>query len=660
MKKRALIIFLMTTTLFAQENQIRLNESVITSQNFGTTVRNTASNITIITAKEIKEKGAMDLIDALRMAPGILVKNYYGSIALDIGGYSSTHAYKNNIITIDGVKSDQFDSSIVPIDLVERIEVIPNGGGVLYGDGASGGVINIVTKNMYGNNKKKISGNVRTEIGSYNSYKYGLTTIVNPSEKFALKVTYSNKKHNSWRKFVENDRRLYTKYETVSLLGNYKFDNSDLLLNYTRNDRKLVFGNELPEELYKKDRSKVLKKAYSGFYQSDNFYGKYKRKIGDNTEFLTYAKYSDKVWKKLNKDKRYHTYEKSIKAQIKQNYEDKNYFIIGADYFDSVRERYAKLKEGHVEKTGKNDVKKEFGIFAMNETNFGKLTFAQGLRYGKTEHEYYWSRRDPIPEGLKGKKGCQKYDNWAGDLELRYNYSNTGMMYGKISRAFRTPINQEAGNTYNAQKLKSQIQKNFEIGVKDYIGDNIYLSASTFYKKIDGEIYYQTTVDKATGKTGAAFYNMGDTRRIGLQLLSEQYLGKLTLTESISYLNHKIEKSDFKTRENKEIPMVPNWKLGFGINYKYNDKLNLGADVVYVGKYYDSSDATNERKKDLGGYTTVDVSANYQLDDKISVVARVNNLFDEKYEDFVGYWSNTRQLTPAVGRNFSIGLDYKF
>jgi len=63
-----------------------------------------ASNVTIVTAKDIEEKGAQNLVDALRMVPGVMVKNYYGNITFDIGGYSSVHAERNSIITYDGVR----------------------------------------------------------------------------------------------------------------------------------------------------------------------------------------------------------------------------------------------------------------------------------------------------------------------------------------------------------------------------------------------------------------------------------------------------------------------------------------------------------------------------------------------------------------------------
>lgn len=656
MKKIGLLAFLLSTALFAQENQVKLNESVITSQNFATTVRNTAANVSIVTAKDIEEKGCTNLIEALRMVPGILVKNYYGKIAFDLGGYSSVHAERNNIITLDGVKISKLDATLIPVESIERIEVIPNDGGVLHGDGAAGGTINILSKNIYGkNSNKKISGKISVGTASEHSYNYGLSTTVNATDKLALRVDYSNKKVKSWRR-PNDGKKLKSKYETVSLAGDYKFDNSVLTLKYTRNNSDIAVGGDLPEKLYKEDRKQATW-PWIDSYKSDDFYLTYKGKVGENTEFLTYGNFYKLT--SLDEDKvKTSLFEKKFaKAQVKHAYMDKNYFIVGGDYQKAVTKPYS---DGA--KTGRNVTKTETGIFAMNEFKYGDFTFGQGLRYGKTAYDYYWRDKFPIPEDLRGEKGNQNFKNWAGDLSVKYNYSDTGMVYGKVSRSFRTPINREIYYTVDAQKLKSQIQKNFEIGVKDYIGENIFVSASTFYKLTDGEIYYQGTRMVENGKVNNYFpyYNMGDTRRIGVELLSEQYLGKFTLTESISYLNHKIVKSDFKSREGKEIPMVPNWKAGFGVSYKYNDKLNLDANIVYVGKCFDSDDPENVREKDICNYATVDVSANYRFDNGIGVVARVNNLFNKEYTDYVGYWDDSRQLSPAVGRNFSLGIDYKF
>lgn len=82
LKKFGLVAFILTSVLYAEENVIKLNESVISSQNFKTNIKNTAANISIITAKEMEEKGAKDLADALRMVPGIMAKTIMETLPL--------------------------------------------------------------------------------------------------------------------------------------------------------------------------------------------------------------------------------------------------------------------------------------------------------------------------------------------------------------------------------------------------------------------------------------------------------------------------------------------------------------------------------------------------------------------------------------------------
>lgn len=67
-KKIGILALILSSAVYAEEIQsTKLNESVISTENFETSVRNTAANITIVTAQEIEEKGAQDLADALRM-----------------------------------------------------------------------------------------------------------------------------------------------------------------------------------------------------------------------------------------------------------------------------------------------------------------------------------------------------------------------------------------------------------------------------------------------------------------------------------------------------------------------------------------------------------------------------------------------------------------
>lgn len=141
------------------------------------------------------------------MVFGIMVKNYYGNIVFDIGGYSFVYVERNLIIIYDGVRIFVKEVINILISVIERVEVILNGGGILYGDGVNGGVINIFFKSIYGkDNNKKIFGNVRIEYGSRGFYKYGFSIIVKVIDKLIFKVDYLRDRYRSERDFDENGK----------------------------------------------------------------------------------------------------------------------------------------------------------------------------------------------------------------------------------------------------------------------------------------------------------------------------------------------------------------------------------------------------------------------------------------------------------------------
>lgn len=133
-KKLLLLSILITGVTYAsggKEKPIKLGESVITTENFETTVRDTPANVSIVTAEEIEKSGARDLVDVLRDVPGIRVVRYAGTIKFDMRGTNSMYSDKNNLITLDGVPSTSSQIANLPLSMIKRIEIIP-GGGTFY------------------------------------------------------------------------------------------------------------------------------------------------------------------------------------------------------------------------------------------------------------------------------------------------------------------------------------------------------------------------------------------------------------------------------------------------------------------------------------------------------------------------------------------------
>ena len=152
----------------------------------------------------------------------------------------------------------------------------------------------------------------------------------------------------------------------------------------------------------------------------------------------------------------------------------------------------------------------------------------------------------PMQTNNEGRKVTTDEDNFAYELSANYLYSDTGKAYVRYERGFTSPppallTNKVTTNglaNYYLNDLNSEKYDNFEIGFSDYIGFSS-ISGSVFYTVTKDEI----TQDMASGMPPAWIYNynLGKTERVGFELKAEQYLGKLTLSQSYSFINAKIK-----------------------------------------------------------------------------------------------------------------------
>ena len=135
----------------------------------------TGASTSVITAEDIARSPGQTLPEILSAQPGVQVRNLYGAVGgagatVDMRGFGAA-ATSNTLVLVNGRRLNDVDMAgvdfaTIPLDSIERIEITRgNSGAVLYGDGAMGGVINIVTKTGAGRpNQARIEG----AFGSFN------------------------------------------------------------------------------------------------------------------------------------------------------------------------------------------------------------------------------------------------------------------------------------------------------------------------------------------------------------------------------------------------------------------------------------------------------------------------------------------------------------
>jgi iron complex outermembrane receptor protein len=152
---------------------ITLPSTTVTATRFPESVESLPFGVSVITSEEIERSGAVTVNEALMRILGVVGRqDFYGGgeYTIDLRGFGAT-ADNNQVVIVDGIRMTEADLggtrlAGIPIESVERIEVLRGSGAVLYGEGATGGVIVITTKAGAGKARPN-GGSVYGGVGSF-------------------------------------------------------------------------------------------------------------------------------------------------------------------------------------------------------------------------------------------------------------------------------------------------------------------------------------------------------------------------------------------------------------------------------------------------------------------------------------------------------------
>ena len=722
MKKYLMGLSILIFCASAYGEVIDLGEKNIYSETgFEKNLRNSTTSPFIITSKDIETKGYTSVSEVLDSVPGVNIQEGLHP-AVDVRGQGYQKAKATVQLLVDGVPANMLDTSHmnVPIDVVnineiERIEVIPGGGAVLYGSGTSGGVINIITKKYKGNNN--VRGGVGYQVGSFANNKFDVSAGTSVGN-FDFDVNYSKNRKHGYRDydFTNSDyfsgRINYNISKTSNIAFKYsgyrdKYTYPSFLTQKELDDNRRQSGNDKEA----KENNRIKKDEFTltyntkigdkndlnilGFYQKtdipseaiEDYTLEYKgmlagqaaglRKALSNPRLPARARTAmqNRLNTLLNELRTTNSVDfktisefkdtkKAIKIKDKFTYDNTgSNVVVGLGYTDNDMLRVSKMElvGKRVMADTKIDLsKKTFEVFALNTYKINRVELIQGLRF---ENSKYDGTRKNNDDTLNIKKSK---DNWAGSLAVNYLYSDTGNAYVKYERAFTSPAPGQLVDkvqtaprvyTYKVNNLKSESTDLFEIGWNDYLLGSL-LSADVFYAETKDEI--ATIFDGgAANAHGTAFRstNLGKTKRYGFDLSAEQKFEKFTFKEAYSFIETKILKDNSSSFEGKHIADVPRHKLVFSVDYDITSKFTVGADYEYRAAAF--IDNTNKYGKDKAK-SVFNLRADYKLTNSLNIYAGINNIFGAKYYNSVGLSSGERIYDPAPRRNYYAGFKYKF
>ena len=671
--------------------KLNLDEVVVTASGFESSLKDETRNVYVVGEKEISRKGYRTVREALEKIPSVSFLNSGVGESVDIRGQGNK-ANTAVKVMINGVAINMLDNAhmIVPIEMiaiedVERIEVMPGGGSVLYGSGTRGGVINIITKNS----PREFYGNIQSKIGSYRYHDMSINLGGNVSENLFLKLGAKAFDTNSYH---EDGKE---KGSYVSAAANYQISDgqnlaissslyrSKLKLPATMLSKKEVAKNrrmnQYPNHQTSSENMRKTDIALDYRIESGNFTFNLKpfyQKIKiTNFNDIPSVAIPNAKYKEYKVDGLFGDEKTGLNFKTKYDYTDGE-FIAGFDFtknqgdraqyifYDvdiSMRGKIINMK--HNIDTILDLQKRSYALYFMEKHNFTpNFDLSAGARVERAKYDAKrissLIMKSPNPHmnnaSISNFSTKNTHNNYALEITPNFKYSDTGNLYFKFERGYISPSPTQLTNKdlktkkYSFNNIKSETFQTYEIGLKDEIASNFSLASSLFLTDSKDEIHYTAVGGHGDGWK---YENLDKTRRVGFELsLKEQISEWLDLTQSYSFVDAK-EKSG--KNSGKEVPFVSKHKFVFGMTYEPVQNLSLFADMKFYSKQNDSN-----REKNIKSRAITDVGAEYKFKSGLSFGAGVNNLFNKKYFDYADVENDA--YIPANERNFYARIKYEF
>lgn len=182
------------------------DEVVVSATRFIESPTRAAANVSVITREDIARSPATDVPSLLKDSAGVLVSALYGGrgidATVDLRGFGE-NGTNNTLVLLDGQRLNPVDGgsimwSAIPLDAIERIEILRGQGTVAFGDRASGGVINIITR-------KTAPTALSVSVGSFNTRSAEFQTSAQRGDAYAT-VFARHGESTGWRRNNQSDQ----------------------------------------------------------------------------------------------------------------------------------------------------------------------------------------------------------------------------------------------------------------------------------------------------------------------------------------------------------------------------------------------------------------------------------------------------------------------
>ncbi len=643
--------------LFGMDLDQLLDVKVVTATQHLQKTSDTPANVTVITAEQIRKWGIHDLNEALRLVPGVNVyQNYFGYQHVNFRGVAQDLYTNKALFLVNGHPT--YDSlfgdargSYVPIEAIERIEVIRGPGSVLYGTNAMAGVVNIITK-QNGDNSGGLTARAGSDGYHYteaqflgekftiavserddDGYDYSGTLdeqdppqMVDRDLHHDLKNVFLDVYGDSWRvnfaAFDENQAKLGTTPVTYS---NGQHENQGYYFDASKSFQ--LWDGELKFWLRYDNLDMTF---YSDAFPCPPGFGNFVPGTGCAADGG--AGLYDDPYKHYTEVER-----TTLEVQYKQRVNEKLDYIVGAAYEKHESDPFV------FRSLDDPSAISPVSAYPYDSPEYDNLALYSQVQYVFDDQ---WS-------GVFGLRWEDNEDSGTSDLIPRlglvHRYSDDTSFKFLYGEAFRSAVFYEkyvdsAPALTGNPDLDRESIKTYEVSVESRLNSKNSITLAAYYLEIDDEI------KRVSSPTGFVIENTEGRDMYGIEL---QWISRLTDKMNLTV------NTTWKDGEDKNLDegvYFSNFDLTAILDYRFRPDWQLSLVNNYVGE--NDYLLTDNSSGSVDAYNLTDIHLAHTID-KFELSAEVKNLFDEDYTLPEPARRNIAEVPGGPERSFYFTVRYE-
>lgn len=616
-----------------------LDTMVVTAQRTETKDLDTPATVSVVTKEEIARTGATTAMEALRRVPGITDYSY-GPYGDDVGSsYSRVYLRgmdKGALVMVNGAPinvNNYASPNAIPIEAIEKIEVVKGANSVLYGAEAVGGVINIITKKGEGKVRTSVSGTVGNYVKKYGASIQGDGVIISIGRDHLKDYEPSQKPRQSAGSYRSND-----KYERTHAFASFDLSRDlQFTWNYLKIDpqygtKKISTNKYTGTKYFYEDIKNTGSLVYTDKKHQIKSILAYNSKKVTSTGITMDGKNAGK--RSRGATSNYTASNIYFDTQKKWDFGKADSLIFGIKY------KHEKYDQADFEDM--DNSRNSYGAYLSYHKQFSdRFSTTLGLRgetYRKTRYE------------------ANNHNVLLPQIQALYKIKDNLSWYANIGKSFEMPAinaHTSAGGTPSTIAHRNNVKPEegwtYETGLKR-ITDSSSTKLAVFH--MDYKNKFAWVVDPDGDGKSKMQVNIGKFKNTGVELEYQKKLSdKWAYNLSATYQDPKSNDDGDWVQESAR------FQFNAGVNYtlnKFSSSLNwlVLSDREYSKYKRDGSSAGTKPDHRLGSRSLLNASFTYRPTTNQYVTLNLNNILDRKdvvgpyeYYDIPFNWTLTYNYT---------------